>query len=319
MGYLKKGVWSTDWYQPDDEGRFQRPPTVFRNHVSNDGSTPHPVESGRYHLYVSLACPWAHRTLIARALKGLTDIDVSVVDHFMSDQGWHFDPETPGATVDHLFDSNYLREVYLKADPTYTGRVTVPILWDKKLKTIVNNESRDILRIFNHDFDPIAKNKVDLAPPNLLAQVEDAMTAIYEPINNGVYRAGFSGSQKAYEEAVTDVFQALDHWETVLSKQRYMCGSVMTEADICLFTTLVRFDPVYVLHFRCNLKMLHEYPNLWAFTRDMYQTPGIRETVNFTHIKHHYFRSHETINPKRQVPLGPILDYDAPHNRAQMT
>ncbi len=315
MGHLKNGVWSTEWYQPDSEGRFQRPPTVFRNHVSTDGSTPHAVEAGRYHLYVSLACPWAHRILIARALKGLNDITVSVVDPFMSDDGWHFDADTPGATQDHLFGEKYLRDVYLRADSTYTGRVTVPVLWDKKLNTIVNNESRDILRIFDHDFDSIATNKVDLAPAELMDDIESAITAIYEPINNGVYRAGFSGSQSAYEEAVNDVFTALDHWESVLSTQRYMCGSVMSEADICLFTTLVRFDPVYVLHFRCNLKMLHEYPNLWAFTRDMYQTPGIAETVNFTHIKRHYFESHDTINPKRLVPLGPNLDYDAPHHR----
>ena len=319
MGHLIEGVWSTDWYQPDEEGRFQRPPTVFRNRVSNDGSTPHGVESGRYHLYVSYACPWAHRTLIARALKGLEDITVSVVDPYMSDDGWHFDTSTPGATEDAIHHATHLRDVYRAADPKYTGRVTVPILWDKKLGTIVNNESRDILRMFDHDFAAIAKNDVDLAPKDLIDEVDRVITAIYEPINNGVYRAGFATTQRAYESAVTDVFAALEHWEAVLSKQRFLCGPRLTEADICLFTTLVRFDPVYVLHFRCNLKMLHEFPNLWAYTRDVYQTAGVAQTVEMTHIKRHYFESHPTINPKGIVPVGPILDYNAPHDRQRLS
>lgn len=316
MGFLKNGTWNTGWYEPDEDGQFQRPPTVFRDRV---GDTTHPIEPGRYHLYVSYACPWAHRVLIARELKGLHDITVSVVHPFMGDDGWHFDASTPGATPDHIHSAKFLRDVYIAADPHYTGRVTVPILWDKVENTIVNNESREILRMFDHDFSPIAKRDLDLAPRNLIDAVDETITAIYEPINNGVYRAGFATTQHAYEAAVSDVFDALEHWENVLSTQRFLCGNQLTEADICMFTTLVRFDPVYVLHFRCNLKMIHEFPNLWGYTRDIYQTPGVAQTVNLTHIKRHYFESHDTINPKHIVPVGPLLNYDAPHDRARLS
>lgn len=316
MGYLDNGIWRPDWYKADEEGRFNRPQTVFHGRVSSDGSTPHPVEKNRYHLYVSYACPWAHRTLISRSLLGLDDITVSVVDPFMSDEGWHFGTQSPGATVDHIHGAKFLRDVYLAADPHYTGRVTVPVLWDKKLNTIVNNESREILRMFSTQFAPISNSEFKLAPEHLIPKIDAAISDFYEPINNGVYRAGFATSQSAYDAAVKDVFNALEKYEKILESQRFVVGNQITEADICLFTTLVRFDAVYVSHFKCNLKNLREFPNLWGFTRDVFQTRGVAETVEMTHIKRHYFESHPMINPTRIVPAGPELDFLAPHNRA---
>lgn len=320
MGKMVEGEWRTDWYESGDDGSFQRPDTVFHDHVRADGSTDYLPESGRYHLYVAWACPWAHRTLITRKLKGLEDaIDVSVVHWFMGENGWEFKPEEDGCTRDHLFGKEYLRQVYKDADDSYTGRVTVPVLWDKETGTIVNNESREIIRMFDHEFAGIAKNDVDLAPEELRDSIEETITAIYEPINNGVYRCGFATSQGAYEEAANELFEALEHWEEVLSKNRYLCGDRFSEADICLFTTLMRFDLVYFTHFKCNLRQIRDYPNLWNYTREIYQMPGMTETLNLEHTKHHYYGSHETVNPKLIVPIGPDIDFTAPHDRARFS
>jgi putative glutathione S-transferase len=309
MGHLVDGQWSTQWYEPDEQGRFVRPPTRFHRDVD----APKP---GRYHLYVSLACPWAHRTLIMRALLGLERaIDVSVVDHFMGADGWRFDPSVPGATADKLLGSQYLREVYIAADPHYTGRVTVPILWDTEQHTIVNNESREIIRMLDHAFVDIAEHPVDLCPPELRERVDATIDAIYEPINNGVYRAGFASSQAAYDDAVRELFAALDHWEQVLGRQRWLAGDRPSEADICLFTTLIRFDPVYHGHFKCNRRRIIDYPNLSGFVRELWQVPGVAATCNFDHIRRHYYASHESINPTRIVAIGPEIDYAAPHGR----
>lgn len=316
MGHMDKGEWKTDWYQPDEEGRFQRPQTRFRHQVEPGGRFS-PAE-GRYHLYVSYACPWAHRTLIARALKGLHHaIDVSVVHPFMGDDGWTFE-KTTGTQGDVVFGSTFLREIYKRANPEYTGRVTVPILWDTLEQTIVNNESREIVRMFSHGFEDVATRAIDLAPAALLEQIDETITAIYEPINNGVYRSGFAVSQKAYEDAVADVFEALEHWESELSQSRWLCGDVFTEADIFMFTTLVRFDSVYHYHFKCNTRRLTDYPNIWNYVREIYQVPLIAQTVNMTHIKRHYFESHPNINPTRIVPVGPLLDFHQKHDRARL-
>jgi len=314
MGRLVDGQWTTQWYEPDEGGRFVRPETSFRAWIGPD--QPFSPADDRYHLYVSLACPWAHRTLIMRALKGLEHaIDVSVVDHFMGDQGWRFDPTVPGATADKLHGKQYLRELYTAVNPTITGRVTVPILWDKQRDTIVNNESREIARMLDHRFTGLAKRDVDLAPPALLEEVERIIDAIYEPINNGVYRAGFATQQPAYDEAVHALFEALDHWESVLATQRWLAGDRLTEADIFLFTTLIRFDLVYHTHFKCNRKRIVDYPNLWGLVRELYQTPGVAQTCNFDHIRQHYYASHETLNPHRIIAIGPTLDLTTPPNR----
>ena len=318
MGMLVNGKWSTEWYKPDSKGRFQRPETRFHDRVTADGSSGFKAEAGRYHLYVSLACPWAHRTTIMRKLKNLEDaISISVVDYFMGDDGWVF-TERSGATPDTVNKKKFLRDIYLLADPDYTGRVTVPVLWDKKEQTIVNNESREILRMLDTEFDAIGDASVTFAPAELRDKIDETLTAIYEPINNGVYRSGFATTQEAYDEAVTQLFDALDHWDQVLGSQRFLCGNVLTEADWCLFATLVRFDPVYVGHFKCNLRRIVDYPNLWNFVKELYQIPGIADTCNFDHIKRHYYESHETINPTRIVPKGPIIDYSAPHDRDRL-
>lgn len=314
MGRLVDGQWTTQWYEPDEDGHFVRPETSFRAWIGPD--QPFTPADDRYHLYVSLACPWAHRTLIMRKLKGLERaIDISVVDHFMGDQGWRFDESVPGATADKLHAKRLLHQVYTTADPAYTGRVTVPILWDKQRATIVNNESREIVRMLDHRFAGLAKHDVDFAPPQLEPEVERIIDAIYEPINNGVYRAGFATTQSAYDQAVTTLFEALDHWEAVLAKRRWLAGERMTEADVFLFTTLIRFDLVYHTHFKCNRKRIVDYPNLWGFVRDLYQTPGVAETCNFEHIRKHYYASHETLNPSRIVAIGPELDLHAAHGR----
>jgi putative glutathione S-transferase len=321
MGRLVDGQWSTAWYQPDAGGRFQRPETQFRNWVRAAGNGPFSPADGRYHLYVSWACPWAHRALIMRALKGLEHaIDISVVEHFMSDQGWRFNPHTAGATVDKVHGHEYLRDVYSTADSHYTGRVTVPILWDLHTSTIVNNESREIVRMFDHEFAGVARREVDLAPPELLAEVERIIDAIYEPINNGVYRAGFATSQGAYEEAVAELFEALEHWDAVLGRQRWLAGQRITEADIFLFTTLIRFDLVYHTHFKCNRKRIVDYPNLSGFVRELYQVPAIAKTCEFEHIRRHYYASHESINPHRIVAVGPLLEQELarPHGRERV-
>lgn len=312
MGHLVDGQWRTDWYAPDEKGRFQRPRTKFRAWVRADGSTPFEVEAGRYHVYASTACPWAHRVLITRALRGLEHaISVTIVDPHMGDDGWPFHVDRP----DPLGESRFLRDVYLRAKPDYTGRVTVPVLWDRRHATIVSNESREVMRMLDVEMAALATRGASLAPPELRQRVDEVLDAIYEPINNGVYRAGFATTQAAYEDACRELFEALDRWNAVLERQRFLCGDVMTEADIALFTTLLRFDLVYYSHFKCNLRRVRDYPALWGFVRDVYQTPGVRETCDLDAIKTHYYWSQTTVNPTRIVPLGPTLELESPHGR----
>jgi putative glutathione S-transferase len=321
MGQLVEGVWSGRHSPPSKDGRFVRVETQFRNWITADGS-PGPTgaggfraEPGRYHLYVSLACPWAHRTLIMRALKGLEDaIGMSVVHWLIADQGWEF-KDGPGATGDRLYGLDYLHQLYTRARPDYTGRVSVPVLWDKERQTIVNNESPEIIRMLNAAFDQVGARGPDYYPKPLRPAIDAVNDQVFEHVNNGVYKAGFARSQEAYDEAVTALFETLDALDERLSRQRYLAGDRLTEADIRLFTTLVRFDPVYVGHFKCNLRRLVDYPNLWPYTRELYQHPAITPTVDFHHIKHHYYRSHESVNPTGIVPKGPIIDWDQPHGR----
>lgn len=318
MGMMIQGVWRDEDYAHDDTGRFQRDPTTFHGQVEDRPDAAHPLEAGRYHLYVSYACPWAHRTLIVRALRGLdAAVSVSVVHPFMGVEGWTFEHD-PDVVPDPVHGARFLREIYAKADPDYTGRVTVPILWDKVAGAIVNNESREIIRQFDTAFDRLA-TAPGFYDPGLGDAIDAAIDAIYEPINNGVYRAGFARSQTAHTEAVTGLFAALDHWEAVLARQPYVCGDRLTEADWCLFTTLLRFDPVYVTHFKCNLRRIVDYPNLSNYLRALYQVPGVAATCNLDHIKRHYFQSHTRLNPRGIVPLGPLLDLDAPHDRGRFT
>jgi putative glutathione S-transferase len=326
MGLLIDGKWTDQWYDTKASGgKFERSESRFRNWVTPDGA-PGPsgkggfaAESGRYHLYVSYACPWAHRTLIFRALKGLADhISVSVVHPDMLSDGWTFEKDAQGATGDTLLGHRFVRDIYTAADPTYSGRVTVPILWDKAQGTIVSNESAEIIRMFNSAFDDLTGNRDDFWPKPLRDEIEKINARIYDTVNNGVYKSGFATSQAAYEEAVYPLFESLDWLEERLSNARYLVGNRLTEADWRLFTTLIRFDPVYHLHFKCNRKRLIDYPNLWAYTRDLYQHPGVAETVNMDHIVRHYHYSHDTINPNRILPINPILDYHAPHGRQAM-
>lgn len=308
-GMLVNGQWTKEPYQQDPQGRFMRNPTKFHNWVSADGSTGFKAESGRYHLYVSLACPWAHRTLIMRKLKGLEEaISLSIVDPFMDEDGWEFS-DAPGCIPDTVHGSRYLRQVYLKADPNCTGRVTVPVLWDKQKNTIANNESREIIRMFDTEFEAIAKSQVSFCPDHLQEEIDRAIDRIYQPINNGVYRAGFATTQTAYDEAVTELFEELDYWEAVLSQQPYLCGDRITEADWCMFTSLFRFDPVYYVHFKCNLRRISDYPHLGNYLKDLYQQPGVSDTCNLDQIKQHYYKSHPHINPTRIVPKGPVIDW----------
>ena len=305
-----EGKWTNEEYEKDDKGRFQRNPTTFRDRLSADGSSGFPAVADRYHLYVSYACPWAHRTLITRSLKGLTDaISISVVDPYMGENGWKFS-DFRGTIPDTVNNTEYLKQVYAIADSNYTGRVTVPILWDKQTSTIVNNESREIIRMFDTEFTEIAKNQIDLYPDKLRSKIDKAIDDIYDPINNGVYKAGFAQSQEAYEEAVKELFAALDYWEDILAKQKYLCGDSLSEADICMFTTLFRFDAVYYVHFKCNLRHIWDYPNLWNYLRQIYQYPGVKETCNLEHIKLHYYQSHPHINPSGIVPQGPAIDFE---------
>ncbi|HHP7231196.1 MAG TPA: glutathione S-transferase family protein [Xenococcaceae cyanobacterium] len=310
-GMMIEGEWKKEGYEKDDTGRFQRNPTTFRERITADGSSGFIAASDRYHLYVSYACPWAHRTLIMRQLQGLTDaISISVVDPLMAEAGWEFS-DFPGAIPDTVNQCNYLREIYALADSNYTGRVTVPVLWDKHTSTIVNNESREIIRMLDTEFTEIAQNKVDLYPQDLQEKIDQAIDAIYDPINNGVYKAGFAQSQAAYEEAVTELFTALDYWEKILTQQEYLCGDSLTEADICMFTTLFRFDAVYYVHFKCNLRHIWDYPNLWNYLKKIYHHPGVKETCNLEHIKLHYYQSHPHINPSGIVPQGPLIDFES--------
>lgn len=331
MGVLIDGVWHAEVPETaklradvgQSGGKFVRSASAFRNWVTPDGR-PGPTghdgfaaQPDRYHLYVSLACPWAHRTLIMRALKGLeTLIPVSVVNWLMAENGWTFEPGE-GVTRDPLFDSHYLHEIYTQADPEYTGKVTVPVLWDKFTQTIVNNESSEIIRMFNSAFDGAGAKPGDYYPPELREEIDALNARIYDTLNNGVYRAGFATTQAAYEEAVGPLFATLDWLEGILSETRYLCGDTLTEADIRLFTTLVRFDAVYHGHFKCNIRRITDYPALWGFTRDLYQHPGIGRTVDFGHIKRHYYMSHRWINPTGIVPAGPVLDFDEPAGRGK--
>ena len=319
MGLLVDGVWKDQWYDTKSSGgRFVRKESAFRDWVRADGSSRFAPEPGRYHLYVSLACPWAHRTLIFRKLKGLEDaISLSVVDPYMHEHGWAFS-DAPGAIADSVLGANYLHEVYTRADSEYTGRVTVPVLWDRKHETIVNNESSEIIRMFNSEFDSIANTELDYYPEELRSEIDEINDYIYPRLNNGVYRCGFATSQEAYNEAFEELFEALDTLDERLSSQRYLVGGQITEADWRAFTTLVRFDAVYVGHFKCNLRRIADYAHLSGYLRDLYQQPGIAETVDFFHIKHHYYGSHASINPTGIVPNGPALDLDAPHSRQRL-
>jgi putative glutathione S-transferase len=322
MGLLVDGKWQDKWYDTEKTGgKFERAQSQFRDWVTADGE-PAPgrsrgfrAEPGRYHLYVSLACPWAHRTLIFRKLKKLEDvISVSIVHPFMGENGWTF-LEDDSATGDTLYGKAFLHQIYTMADPDYSGRVTVPVLWDRKEKTIVSNESSEIIRMLNSAFDEWSDASLDFYPQALREEIDAANELIYPNVNNGVYRAGFATKQEAYEEAFHQLFDTLDGLEQRLSTRRYLTGPRLTEADWRFFTTLVRFDPVYFGHFKCNLRRIEDYPNLSNYLRDLYQVPGVAGTVNFNHIKRHYYGSHVTINPTRIVPVGPEIDYSTPHDR----
>jgi putative glutathione S-transferase len=316
MGLLVDGVWQDRWYDTKSTGgRFVRKAAQFRDRVTADGSSGFRAESGRYHLYVSYACPWAHRTLIYRKLKGLEEhITVSVVNPLMLDNGWAFE-DGPGVVPDSVNGARYMYQVYTAARADYTGRVTVPVLWDRETSTIVNNESSEIIRMLDAEFDGVGATGPLLCPPELEADIDSVNSFVYDAVNNGVYKAGFATTQDAYEDAVQALFAALDQLDLRLAGSRYLLGDSPTEADWRLFTTLVRFDPVYVGHFKCNLRRLADYPNLWPYTRDLYQVPGVAETVHMDHIKEHYYRSHGTINPSGVVPVGPEIDLSEPHGR----
>lgn len=323
MGLLVDGVWHDTWYDTKKSGgKFERSQSQFRNWVTKDGSAGatgsggFAAETGRYHLYVSLACPWAHRTLIFRRIKGLAPhISVSVVHPDMLGEGWSFDTGFDGATGDTLYGLGHARDIYTRADPHYSGRVTVPILWDKQQQTIVSNESAEIIRMFNSAFDDITGNTDDYCPEDLREEIDAVNARIYDTLNNGVYKCGFATTQDAYDGAVSPLFETLDWLEDRLSMQRYLLGDQITESDWRLFPTLIRFDPVYHLHFKCNRKRIIDYPNLWAYTRELFQWPGVSETVNLAHIVRHYHYSHESINPHRIIPINPVLDYAEPHGR----
>jgi len=326
MGLLIEGKWHDQWYDTKSSGgRFERKTPSFRHWVTKDGSAGSSgtggfkAEPNRYHLYVSLACPWAHRTMIYRKLKGLENmISVSVVNAFMGSEGWTFAPGE-GVIADPILNATHAHQIYTAAQADYTGRVTVPILWDKKTQTIVSNESSEIIRMFNTAFDEIGALPGDFSPPQLLEQIDELNEFIYPTINNGVYRAGFATSSQAYNEAVAEVFDGLDAIEARLRTQRYLTGDNITEADWRLFTTLVRFDAVYVGHFKCNLRRIVDYPNLWGYLRDLYQVPGISDTVSMDYIKEHYYASHETINPTRIIPVGPYIDFYSAHHREKLS
>jgi putative glutathione S-transferase len=319
MGLLINGTWTDRWYDTKSTGgRFVRKDAAFRDSVTADGSSGFKAESGRYHLYVSYACPWAHRTLIYRALKGLEDhVSVSVVNPLMLSEGWTFEPGS-GVVSDPIHGARRMHEIYTAARPDHTGRVTVPVLWDRETQTIVNNESSEIIRMFDREFDRVGATGPVFCPPELEGEIDTINAFVYSRINNGVYKAGFATTQEAYEDAVTALFDALDTLEERLEWSRFLVGDSPTEADWRLFTTLVRFDAVYVGHFKCNIRRIVDYPNLWGYTRELYQVPGVADTVHMDHIKDHYYRSHGTINPSGVVPAGPILDFDEPHGRGEI-
>lgn len=316
MGLLVDGKWQDKWYDTKSTGgKFVRSKAQFRNWVTADGTAGptgkagFKAESGRYHLYISLACPWASRTLIMRRLKDLEEhISLSIVNPYMLENGWTFE-DYPGVIFDSLFKSQYMYQVYLKADPNYSGRVTVPVLWDKKNETIVSNESSDIIRMFNTAFNAITGNTDEYYPEELRSDIDNINALVYDKVNNGVYKTGFATEQSVYEKELQNLFSGLDYLENRLDTQEWLVGDRMTEADIRLFTTLVRFDPVYFGHFKCNLKRLVDYPNLWQYTKRIYNLPGIAGTVDFDHIKTHYYGSHKTINPNGIIPAGPDINW----------
>lgn len=326
MGLLVDGIWHDEWYDTKKtDGKFVRKDATFRHWITVDGAAGpsgdagFKAETNRYHLYVSHACPWAHRTMIFRAIKELEEIiSISVVDHLMLSKGWEFSTN-PGTIPDGLFGAKTMAEIYLKADPHFTGRVTVPVLWDKQKSTIVSNESSEIIRMFNSAFDHITGNRLDFYPEALRANIDAINETIYHTVNNGVYKSGFATTKKAYEEAVTALFHTLDQLEDTLAQQPYLVGNQVTEADWRLFTTLIRFDAVYVGHFKCNIKRIEDYPNNSNYLRALYQAPNVAGTVNMDHIKRHYYESHGTINPTGIVPVGPYVDFEAPHNRPSIT
>ena len=327
MGQLIEGVWRTDdaYLRPKGDGSFRRPDAVFRNWVTADGASEESgeggfmAEAGRYHLYVSYVCPWAHRTLMFRKLKGLDDfIGVSVVHPDMLTDGWTFEPYA-GATGDQLYGLPFLRDIYTKADAEASCLVTVPVLWDRERETIVSNESSEIIRMFNSEFDHLTGNDADFWPEELRDEIEQVNARVYDTLNNGVYRCGFATTQDAYDAAVSTLFDTMDWLEERLSTRRYLLGDRVTEADWRLVPTLFRFDPVYHLHFKCNRRRVIDYTNIWAYARELYQWPGVKETVNFDHIVRHYHYSHESINPHRIVPINPIMDWDEPHGREVLT
>ncbi|HRO13985.1 MAG TPA: glutathione S-transferase family protein [Paracoccus sp. (in: a-proteobacteria)] len=323
MNQLVDGVWTKGSIGASrKDGAYKRQNAGFRNWCTPDGA-PGPsgqggfqAESGRYHLYVSYACPWAHRTLIFRELKGLAPhVGVSVVHPVMGGEGWAFATDFDGATGDPLFGAAYLREVYLRADPHMTGKVTVPVLWDKQQDTIVSNESSEIIRMFDSAFDALTGSDVHFWPEDLRDKIGAVNDRVYPNFNNGVYRAGFAATQDAYDEAIGPVFETMAWADDVLSRSRYLTGDRLTEADWRMFTSAVRFDTVYHTHFKCNRQWLRDYPNLWAWTRELYQMPGIRDTVRQDHITHHYYRSHPDLNPHGIIPINPVIDWDEPHGR----
>jgi putative glutathione S-transferase len=326
MGQLIEGTWHDDWYDTEKTGgTFVRSTAGFRNWITPDGAPGpsgeggFPAEAGRYHLYVSLACPWAHRTLIFRKLKGLEPhIGVSAVHPDMLSDGWTFETDDDGATGDRLYGLPFLRDLYVKAKPDVSGRVTVPVLWDKERETIVSNESAEIIRMFNSAFDGLTGDRQDFYPEPLRAEIDRINDRVYPEVNNGVYKAGFATTQQAYDEAVHPLFDALDWLDALLGERRFVAGDRITEADWRLFTTLLRFDPVYHQHFKCNRRRVADYPNLWPYTRELYQVPGVSETVGMAHIVRHYHYSHESINPHRIVPINPVIDWAAPHDRDRL-
>ena len=326
MGILVDGKWHETWYDTEaTQGHFVRSESQFRNWITADGGAGPTgkagfrAEPGRYHLYVSIACPWAHRALIYRKLKGLEPmISISAVHTYMGPEGWTFEPG-PGVIPDTVNNAKRLYDVYVTADPHYSGRVTTPTLWDKKQRTIVSNESSDIIRMLNSAFDEVGANDCDFYPPSLRGEIDELNDYIYATLNNGVYEAGFASTQEAYEEAAAAVFEAMDALEARLDTRRYLTGSTITEADWRLFPTLVRFDPVYFGHFKCNRRRVVDYRNLWGYTRDLYQQPGIAETFDVDLTKAHYYGSHETLNPNLIVPIGPDIDYSTPHDRARLS
>jgi glutathionyl-hydroquinone reductase len=322
MGLLVDGVWHDHWYHSEG-GHFVRPRTRFHSWVTRDGSAGPTgtgdlvAAPGRYHLYVSLACPWAHRTLIMRAMKGLEAmVSLSVVHWRMGDRGWSFE-DGPGVVADPVLGARYLYEIYLAADRSYTGRVTTPVLWDKRSATIMNNESSEIIRMFNSAFDAVGAHPGDYYPAELREEIDALNARIYETVNDGVYKAGFATTQQAYEDAVGPLFETLDWLEERLNGRRYLCGERVTEADFRLLTTLLRFDLVYYSHFKCNVRRLADYSNLSGYARDLYQLSGVAATFDAAHTKRHYYESHRMLNPSGIVPVGPVIDFAGPHDRAR--